>query len=150
MTEPIIVPTDFSEHSARALSWARRMSALLDAPIHCIYVMSEASVYSGMEFIPAAYPSMEEIREGAEQELVKFIAEHDLGANTAGEVLTGSPFVEIIRYARAKNAAMIIMSTHGYGGLKHVLLGSTTEAVVRKATCPVLSVPARDGEFEMP
>jgi nucleotide-binding universal stress UspA family protein len=148
--KPIIVPTDFSEHSAIALGWARRMSALLDTPIHCVYVMSEASVYSGMEFIPAAYPSMEEIREGAEAELVRFIAKHDLGSEPTGVVLTGAPFVEIIRYARAQDAAMIIMSTHGYGGLKHVLLGSTTAAVVRKAACPVLSIPALDGEFEMP
>ena len=149
-TNPIIVPTDFSDHSAVALGWARKMSALLDAPIHCVYVMSEASIYSGMEFVPAAYPSMDEIRQGADTELARFIDKHELGSGTTGVVLTGAPFVEIIRYARAQDAAMIIMSTHGYGGLKHVLLGSTTAAVVRKAACPVLSIPALDGEFEMP
>ena len=149
MTKPIIVPTDFSEHSASALDWARKMADALGAPMHCVYVAQDVGMYPGAEFVPSAFPSMEEIKEKAAEEMAKFAAEHDLGtAKTV--ILQGTPFVELIRYARDENAAMIVMSTHGFSGLKHMLLGSTTEAVVRKATCPVLSVPAANVWFELP
>jgi len=150
MTGPIILPTDFSEHSAVALSWAHKISVLFDAPIHCVYVMREAGMYPGTEFVPAAFISADDMAQQVNEEMARFSAKHELGSDTKAVVLIGTPFVEIVRYARAQDAAMIVMSTHGYGGLKHVLLGSTTEAVVRKASCPVLSVPASEDEFEMP
>jgi nucleotide-binding universal stress UspA family protein len=59
-------------------------------------------------------------------------------------VLVGRPADEIVGYARDKSAQLIIMATHGYSGVKHVLLGSTTESVLRHASCPVLSI--RSGE----
>jgi nucleotide-binding universal stress UspA family protein len=62
----------------------------------------------------------------------------------------GPPFVEIVRYAREAQATMIVMSTHGRSGLTHMLMGSTTEAVVRKASCPVLSIRNPEMRFEMP
>jgi len=150
MTGPIVVPVDFSEHSAAALTWAQKMSAALGAPMHCLYVARDPAFYAGTEYLPYAFPSLEEVKQHAMQEMEKFVAEHSLGAGVATAVLAGTPFVEIIRYARVQDASMIVMSTHGHSGLKHVLLGSTTEAVVRKATCPVLSIPAPGIEFEMP
>jgi nucleotide-binding universal stress UspA family protein len=57
-------------------------------------------------------------------------------------VLVGRPAEEIANYARDHDAAMIIMTTHGYSGVKHLLLGSTTEGVLRHANCPVLSIRA--------
>jgi nucleotide-binding universal stress UspA family protein len=56
------------------------------------------------------------------------------------KVLIGRPAEEVVSYAKSHNAALVIMTTHGYSGVKHVLLGSTTEAVLRHATCPVLSI----------
>ncbi|MCL4720932.1 MAG: universal stress protein [Gammaproteobacteria bacterium] len=55
-------------------------------------------------------------------------------------MLTGRPAETIVDYASEKGAEMIVITTHGHSGLKHVLLGSTTEGVLRRATCPVLSV----------
>ena len=55
-------------------------------------------------------------------------------------VSTDTPADEIVGYARDKSAQLIIMATHGYSGVKHVLLGSTTESVLRHAGCPVLSI----------
>ena len=149
MTGPIVVPTDFSDHSAAAFDWAKKMAIALDAPLRCVYVARDPATYAGTEYIIYNFPPVEEIKEQAREKMETFVSGHKLDVDLETEILVGTPFVEIIRDARAQNASMIVMSTHGYGALKHVLLGSTTAAVVRKATCPVLSVPAGVG-FEMP
>jgi len=59
-------------------------------------------------------------------------------------VRKGTPFHEITLAAASTKADLIVIATHGYTGLKHVFLGSTTERVVRHARCPVLVVPARE------
>jgi nucleotide-binding universal stress UspA family protein len=150
MAGPIVVPTDFSDHSATALDWARKMSASLGAPLHCVFVARDPAVHMGTEYAYYALPPPEDVKQHVTAEMEKFVAKNSLGAGVVTAVLVGTPFVEIIRYARAQGASMIVMSTHGYSGLKHVMMGSTTEAVVRKADCPVLSVPARGVEFKMP
>jgi nucleotide-binding universal stress UspA family protein len=66
------------------------------------------------------------------------------------EVAYGRPFAEIISFAREKQVDLIVMGTHGRGAIAHVLLGSTTEKVVRKAPCAVLTVRTADQTFEMP
>jgi len=67
------------------------------------------------------------------------------GVNSTVTVRVGRPFSEIVAEARDWPADLIIMATHGRTGLMHVLVGSTTERVVRTAQCPVLVVriPAR-------
>lgn len=60
---------------------------------------------------------------------------------------TGRAYDEIAAAARDENADLIVISTHGYTGLKHVLLGSTTERVVRHAPCPVLVIRQHEREF---
>ena len=62
-------------------------------------------------------------------------------------VRCGRSFHEITEAARTLKVDLIIISTHGYRGLKHALLGSTTERVVRHAPCPVLVVREREHEF---
>jgi nucleotide-binding universal stress UspA family protein len=62
----------------------------------------------------------------------------------------GSPFVEIIRYARAENIDLIVMGSLGLGPVGHMLMGSVAEKVVRKAPCPVLTVRHPEHEFVMP
>ena len=63
-------------------------------------------------------------------------------------VRQGRSFHEIADAARTLKTDLIIMSTHGYTGLKHALLGSTAERVVRHAPCPVLVVRPREENFE--
>ena len=65
-------------------------------------------------------------------------------------VLEGTPFNELIKAAREENADLLIMGTRGLTGIKHVLIGSTAEKVVRKAPCPVLVLKPEDFDFQMP
>ena len=65
-------------------------------------------------------------------------------------VEVGTPFVGIVRYARAHEVDLIVMGTHGRGAVQHLLLGSVAEQIVRQASCPVLTVRNPTHEFEAP
>jgi nucleotide-binding universal stress UspA family protein len=137
----VVFPTDFSETSAAALPWVRRMAQQLDAEVHCIYVVEEPHIYATLDMGPIPIPSVEELSRGAEKRMADFVAGRmkDVpGVKT--RVLIGRPAEQVVAYAKSNGAALIVMTTHGYSGVKHVLLGSTTEAVLRHASCPVLSI----------
>ncbi len=140
--QTIVFPTDFSEASLAALSWAKRFAAILDAELHCVNVVQEPHTYAAYDMGTVTMPSLEELSIGAQSQLDDFVKEHFSGATSTSvaKVLVGRPANEIADYADSMDAAMIIMATHGFSGVKHVLLGSTTEAVQRQASCPVLSI----------
>lgn len=137
----IVFPTDFSAASLAALPWARQMAGLLGAEIHCLYVVEEPHIYATLDMGPVPIPSVAELARSAEKRMESFAGEHLGGAEPiTTRVLVGRPAGELIRYAKENNVVLIVMATHGYSGIRHVLLGSTTEAVLREASCPVLSI----------
>lgn len=143
-SKSIIFPTDFSKVSLASLPWAKRLAAVLDAELHCIYVVQEPTIYASLEVATIPMPTVDEIMTGAQQRLDAFADVHFTKAGDHGvvNVLVGRPAEQICQYADDHQAAMIVMSTHGYSGLKHAVLGSTTDAVLHHATCPVLAVPS--------
>ncbi len=138
----IVFPTDFSDLSLQALPMAKRMAAVMDAELHCVYTVEEPHIYATLDMGPVPIPTAEELAESARIRLQNFVKEHVSGLDkpVVAKVLIGNPAEEIVRYAEEVHAAMIVMTTHGYSGVKHLLLGSTTEGVLRHAKCPVLSV----------
>lgn len=144
---PVVYPTDFSEHSLAALPWVRRMASNLGADISCIYVVEEPQIYASLDMGPIAVPSARELVRTAEIRLDGFIKKNlqAFGSAPRASILVGRPADEIVRYARDHGASMIVMTTHGHGGVRHLLLGSTTEAVLRHSTCPVLSIRVGKG-----
>ena len=74
-------------------------------------------------------------------------AEFDPHLPVEALVLNGGPAHEICRTAETQAAGLIIMATQGHAGLKHFLVGSVTENVVRHAPCPVLVVRDRERDF---
>jgi nucleotide-binding universal stress UspA family protein len=140
----IVLPTDFSEVSLAALPWAKRMAAMQDAELHCVYAVEEPQIYGslGMDMATVPMPTAQELADSAQIQLDALAKEHLQGLEPAPvtKVLIGKPADKIIEYADSVSAEMIVMTTHGYSGVKHVLLGSTTEGVLRHANCPVLSI----------
>lgn len=152
--ERVLFPTDFSELSLHALTYARSFAESYKAELHVLHVVDDAYQYwmpMGPGSVPVG-PPMEELMSLANSELGKFAQEHLNGASfkivTASAA--GRPFMEIIKYARDRAIDMIVMGTHGRSGLRHALLGSVVEKVVRKAPCPVLTIRDPKHEFEMP
>jgi len=138
----IVLPIDFSELSLAALPWATRIATMLDARIHCIYGVVETHVYAAFEGAVIPMPTREELVANAESAMNSFVDRHmqEPGQDPVQIVVVGKPAEVIVDYAKSIDAQMIVMTTHGHGGFKRLFLGSTTEAVLRNADCPVLSV----------
>lgn len=135
----VIFPTDFSDVSVEALPWAKQMANSMDASVKCLYIVEEPQIYTSLDMGATAIPTTGELLDSAKSRMTKFVADN-LGTKDSGEVLVGHAATEIVKCAEESGAGMIVMSTHGYSGMTHVLLGSTTSDVIRHAGCPVLSV----------
>jgi len=140
----ILCPTDFSEGSRHALRLAIEQLGG-DAHLVLVHVWQAPYVYGPDAAIPGSV--VIETKSLAENDLARWKGEAErLGARRVSTVLaTGAPWHEIVELARRDpEIDLIVMGTHGYTGLKHVLLGSVAEKVVRHASCPVLAARTRE------
>ena len=143
----ILVPIDFSDCSKKALQYALAFAKQFEASLVLLYVV-EAN-YAGAEFGGMDYVLLEKESRETGQKLLADLAKNVVGSHAPAETLvrTGRPVMEITDVAKEKDVDLIIISTHGHTGLKHILLGSVSENVVRHAPCPVLTVREREHEF---
>ncbi len=138
----IVVLTDFSDYSLRALPYAIDLAAKYDARLKVLHVNEPSLQVSDVAWVGVDERSVnnDHVRE-ARRHLEKLVLEMvPTDVPTDAEILTGNAVDEVIRYARDVNADLIIMATHGRSGVSHMLMGSTAEHVVRKAPCPVLTL----------
>ena len=152
----ILVPTDFSDFSKYALDYAITIAQAFKANIILIHVTPEKEIDSIRQTSPYLEPGrIEELLKGRESEDRKKLdgflpPEMQKGITTETIHKVGTPFLEIINAAKQKEVDLIVMATHGRSGLSHILFGSVAENVVRKSTCPVLSIRPPEHEFAMP
>lgn len=144
----ILVPVDFSSCSLKALRYAVAFARQFKAAITLLYVVQPyylpGDLTGGLD-----YAALEkEIEENSERELDS-LANREVGKKAPWKILLrmGRPVDQITRVADEQNVDLIIISTHGHTGLKHVMLGSTAENVVRHAPCPVLTVRVEEHDF---
>jgi nucleotide-binding universal stress UspA family protein len=140
----ILVPIDFSRTSIEALRQAEIFAEKFGASLMLLHVVEKAPFMSDMRNVPLAM-SEDEVAEKAKVDLT-LLAKRELKEKTTHQinVRVGKAYHEINEAAKELRADLIVISTHGYTGLKHTLLGSTTERVVRHAPCPVLVVRKPD------
>jgi nucleotide-binding universal stress UspA family protein len=149
----ILVPTDFSKFSQQALTYAAALAEKFDAEICLLHVVQDLAVFipDMVTVAPPIVPSLEQMTSAVQVAFDRLVRDHALDRfKLRREVCEGTPFVEIVRFAKQNDVDLIIMGTHGHSGLVHVLLGSVTEKVVRKAPCPVLTVRDPEHEFVHP
>lgn len=136
----ILVASDLSDYSTmaltRAASLARRHGAALSA-LHVIDPVRPTE--TGDWMWPAGMPPAE-LEARAATEARADLARQLADSGTSIHTRTGKPFVEIIQQARAEQADLVVMGAHGRRFLHDLLLGTTTERVVRKGDRPVLTV----------
>lgn len=143
----ILVPIDFSECAKKALRYALPLASQHGAALTLLYVVP--ANYAVGEYGGIDYASLEaEMRASGERQLASLIVD-EIGERVPADPLVqcGSPAAEIVAVARRMPADLIVISTHGHTGLKHALLGSSAEYVVRHAPCPVLVVREHEREF---
>ena len=151
----ILVPIDFSDHSRHALDHAVAMARWYDSTITLLHVYSTVPVAAyapGTTMHPSV--AMTPMDRDALLALMRRFAEDEAGADRPiqCETCEGAAAAETLARAKALPADLIVMGTHGRSGFERLLLGSVTEKVLRKASCPVLSVPrgARDAVPALP
>ena len=140
----ILLPTDFSDCGNYALSYAASLARTFGASIICVHViepMVPTVGYSGMtEPLPIA-DITDQLEDSAERELPKLAEREEVAGLKIEEMIVhGEAASEIVRVAKERNVDLIVVSSHGRTGLGRILFGSTAEAVVRHASCPVLVV----------
>ncbi|AXG06934.1 universal stress protein [Haloplanus rubicundus] len=139
----ILVPTDGSEGVERAIEHAVEVAASNGAAVHGLYVLS-TDAYAGLA-MESSWESVDRLlREDAETAVARIreIAERmDAGVPVETAVVEGKPSREIVRYAEREGCDLVVMGTHGRGGIDRLLLGSVAESVIRASSIPVTAVP---------
>jgi nucleotide-binding universal stress UspA family protein len=148
----ILVATDFSEPSGVALNYGRDLARSYNAQLHVLHIVEDVMVRYSPE-IGYALPQMQtDLENVARRDLNALITDDDR------RTLSVTPIVEtgvniadaIVRYAKANAVDLIVTGTHGRGAMKHFLMGSVAERIVRMAPCPVLTVRANERDFIAP
>jgi nucleotide-binding universal stress UspA family protein len=142
----ILCPVDFSDYSRRALDHAIAIARWYGSTVTALRVFSPAPVASygpgPVVFEPIVLTAAD--RDQLLADTRAFIeAEAAPGVAIAAVVREGNTAAEIVDQATDMNADLLVMGTHGRSGFERLLLGSVTEKVLRKARCPVLTVPRR-------
>lgn len=142
----ILVPLDFSPHSLKALPYAEALARQFGSRLHLLHVTEPIAYPTDLGYAPVISGELEtELQRGIRERLEALAAEVKArGFNVESSLRVGRPYAEIAEAAAAVKADLVAITTHGFTGLKHVLLGSTAERVVQHSPCPVLVV--RDQE----
>jgi universal stress protein A len=151
--QEIVVATDFSESAAVALTYGRNFARAFSARLHVVHVVNDLAASAPVSEIP--------------MDLTKIQAQLDIEARTSLDALvtdddrrtlkvaptlltSATPARAILAYAADVKAHLIIVGTHGRGGLAEFFLGSVAQKIVRSAPCPVLTVRTHEREFVAP
>ena len=146
----ILCPIDHSDCSKEALKYAVSFAMRDEAKLYLLHIIDIRSFNESLNAMPTQIPDNETL-EQLRIKLLDCIPEEirdDMDVEAI--VAQGIPFAEIISTAKEKKIDMIVIGSHGRTGLSHMMLGSVSEKVVRKAPCPVLTVRQPGHEFVMP
>lgn len=143
----ILVPIDFSSASLKALGYALALGAPAHSEVQMAYVLEPASRFLGIDVPPTAVRD-DDVVASCEHDLHCIADENRTpDVRLVTSVTVGNPAREVIDLACALPADLIVLSTHGRTGVKHLLLGSVAERIVREAPCPVLVVRKYERDF---
>ncbi len=144
----ILVPTDFSETSKKAVQYALRFAEQFDCEIGLLYVVEPATPVVGAPLAVEVSTDEEEFSI-AEKDLAALAAELQTDSlhSVRSFLRVGHAPNEITKAAKELDVDLIIIATHGYTSWQHLCIGSTAERVVRTAPCPVLVVREKEHEF---
>jgi nucleotide-binding universal stress UspA family protein len=140
----ILVPVDFSAHSARAVQVAADLARRYEGTLELVHVFDPLAYPLPDGYVMFTRPQLDEMFARFDAELAKY-QQAALAAGAARvqtHVRQGPCAAEICDYAREGLFDLVVMGTHGRRGLSRVLLGSVAERVLRMAPCPVLTLRA--------
>jgi nucleotide-binding universal stress UspA family protein len=137
----ILVPSDFSECSEEAVRYGLELARRFEARLHLLHVVQDpvTQPWAAEGFSVPLFEVVDRWQKQAEERLRAAVPAEDRDRVTVTSVVA-TPYAGILDYAAAHDVDLIVMGTHGRGGVSHLLLGSIAERVIRRAPCPVLTV----------
>ncbi|MDS0282864.1 universal stress protein [Haloarcula onubensis] len=138
--DDILLPTDGSERAAAAVAPALAVADAFGSTVHVVSVVNVGDIATGAETsVPAEL--LDELEDAAADATAAVASETQAaGVDAVTDVWTGRPKHDLLEYVDDHDIEMVVMGTHGRTGLERVLLGSTAEALVRRAEVPVMTV----------
>lgn len=141
MFRRIVCPTDFSAPAHKAARYATDLAKSCGAELILLHVVGEIAYPMRSLGTVTAFPNLqEELRKRAADELEEARKSLGEGVSIRTEMRDGEIHEQVLDSAKENKADLIVIGTHGHTGIKHMLLGSTAEKVVRLSECPVLTV----------
>lgn len=138
----VLIPTDFSELSKRAVAEALPIVKKLNASVVFVHVLERLDHPDDMTALfDEGYAYLMDRSHALLNDLV--IQAKQAGIEAQAELKNGVPHVEIVELAQQKGVDLIIMGTHGRTGFNHLMMGSQTERVLRKAACSVMTIKGK-------
>lgn len=148
----IVIPIDFSDTSRRAFYVGLRLARQYDAFVDVLHVVEPIASFDTGEDIQRQAGEMDRIQAGVRRRVDELFEDGGLAEvdrrKVRVDIRAGKPYLEICRYAWEQKADLIVLGSHGYTGVKHMLLGSQTEKVVRRAHCMVLTIKPEHYEVD--
>jgi nucleotide-binding universal stress UspA family protein len=140
----VVVPVDFSDDSSDAI---RAGFDRVESPagLHVVNVLYPLDVDASLHgLVPANFSN--ETRESAATERLGTLIDAAGARGAQATILTGDAGIVVAEYATRVSADLIVVPSHGYHGLKRLLLGSTAERIIRHAHCSVLVLRRKDAD----
>jgi nucleotide-binding universal stress UspA family protein len=137
----ILAPTDFSESSKQAVTYAYALAQKFGARLLLLHIVQELPPYIG--YIPPAGAAtvLEHVQGQARLDLAELVPNvKGVPVEVTCQAVIGTPYVKIVEIAQEEKANLIVMATHGRTGFRHFIMGSVAERVVRTAPCSVLTI----------
>ncbi len=140
----ILVTTDLSDQALQGVERAASLSRKFGSKVVLLLVVEDAlppilGFPSGSE----REQILERHRERAAEVLAEYAGQHLAGCQVETATVVGVAAREIVASAKENAVDLIIMASHGYGPVRQLLLGSTTERVLGHSPCPVMVIPSR-------
>jgi nucleotide-binding universal stress UspA family protein len=141
----IVHPSDFSPASGPAFRLAVDVAKSMRAEMILVHVLTPVAPVGEGYISPTAYAELERsVRSTGQRGLDRLLRRaRQGGVRARAMLLEGAPYQGIVRAAKSRRADLIVMGTHGRGGLAKLLLGSVAERVIAAASCPVMTVRSR-------
>jgi nucleotide-binding universal stress UspA family protein len=150
----VLVAIDFGEASETVLAYGRELARRFGATLHVLHVAENVvASAAGVEGFTVDLVALQrEVEVSARKRLDAIVTDDDRRTLAATAVVqtSNSPALSIVSYARDAHIDLIIVGTHGRGGMAHLFMGSVAERVLRTARCPVLTVSNPQNELMLP
>jgi nucleotide-binding universal stress UspA family protein len=149
----VLVATDFGDVANLGMAYGRELARTFNARLHVLHVVENVMMRYSADVPFTVLPELQnDLEVAARTQLDELVTADDRSSlKVLAEVKTApSVPVAIVEYAREHQIDLIVMGTHGRGGVQHLLMGSVAERVVRTAPCPVLTVRTPERDFLAP